>query len=300
MPLALDLIAALLFGALATVCALAYPRSAPARPAVAAARAVGEAVPPPHWLRRTLSSRLDRTVASGLLLTLALGAAIAGGVVLGVLAYLIRSLSATQGVDNSVAAWGFHHRTPVSTRGLHLITDLGTAQVVLALAVVVVAVDVLRTRGRWAAPFLLAVFVGKEALTLSVKDLAGRVRPAFDPAAAGLGPSFPSGHSATSAAFYAAAALVLGRRHATPRPRPPRRARRRDRRGRRREPRPPRLPLAVRRRRRPRARLGLVRRLRDHVRRAPPPPDRGDPGRRGGRRPRRAARTPRHLRPRGS
>jgi undecaprenyl-diphosphatase len=37
------------------------------------------------------------------------------------------------------------------------------------------------------------------------------VRPAFDPAAAALGPSFPSGHSATSAAFYAAAALVLTR-----------------------------------------------------------------------------------------
>ena len=53
--------------------------------------------------------------------------------------------------------------------------------------------------------------IGQEILTVSVKDLAGRVRPAFDPAAAGLGPSFPSGHSATSAAFYAAAALVLTR-----------------------------------------------------------------------------------------
>ncbi|TMM09873.1 MAG: phosphatase PAP2 family protein [Actinobacteria bacterium] len=38
-------------------------------------------------------------------------------------------------------------------------------------------------------------------------------RPSFDPAAvAGLGPSFPSGHSATAAAFYAGAALLLGRR----------------------------------------------------------------------------------------
>jgi membrane-associated phospholipid phosphatase len=217
MPLALDLVTALALGALAGLCALAYSSSAaPARPAVEAARAVGEAAPPPRWLRRALSSRLDRTVASGLLLTLALVTAIGGGVVLGVLAYLIRSLSATQGIDNAVAAWGFDHRSAVSTRGLHLITDLGTAQVVLALAVVVVAVDFLRTRGRWAAPFLLAVYVGQEALTLSVKELAGRVRPAFDPAAAGLGPSFPSGHSATSAAFYAAAALVLGRRARRP------------------------------------------------------------------------------------
>ena len=90
-------------------------------------------------------------------------------------------------------------------------TDLGEGQVVIALALVVLAFDFLRTRGRWCAPFLLAVMIGQKILTVSVKDLADRVRPAFDPAAAGLGPSFPSGHSATSAAFYAAAALVLTR-----------------------------------------------------------------------------------------
>ena len=37
------------------------------------------------------------------------------------------------------------------------------------------------------------------------------MRPTFNPAAATLGPSFPSGHSATAAAFYATAALLLGR-----------------------------------------------------------------------------------------
>ena len=46
---------------------------------------------------------------------------------------------------------------------------------------------------------------------LGVKDLVGRVRPTLDPAAASLGPSFPSGHSSTAAAFYAAAALIVGR-----------------------------------------------------------------------------------------
>ena len=55
---------------------------------------------------------------------------------------------------------------------------------------------------------------------LSVKQLADRVRPAFNPVAATLGPSFPSGHSATAAAFYATAALLIGRR----RPRPQRAA----------------------------------------------------------------------------
>lgn len=46
---------------------------------------------------------------------------------------------------------------------------------------------------------------------LGVKELVGRLRPTLNPAAATLGPSFPSGHSSTAAAFYAAAALIIGR-----------------------------------------------------------------------------------------
>jgi undecaprenyl-diphosphatase len=210
-PLVLDLIAASVLGALALIAALAYPRAADPTVSGLGRAVAAQPAGTQTWVRRTLASRLDRSVASGLLLTLALAVAIAGGVVLGVLAYLIRSLSATQGIDNAVAAWGFRHRSPLSTHGLHLITDLGAFQVVIALAAVVLVFDFVRSRGRWCAPFLLAVLVGEEILTWSVKDLAGRVRPTFDPAAAGLGPSFPSGHSATSAAFYAAAALVLGR-----------------------------------------------------------------------------------------
>ena len=39
-----------------------------------------------------------------------------------------------------------------------------------------------------------------------------RARPTFNPDAALLGPSFPSGHSSQAAAFFAAAALLLARR----------------------------------------------------------------------------------------
>jgi undecaprenyl-diphosphatase len=78
--------------------------------------------------------------------------------------------------------------------------------------VLLVVVDFVRTGNRWCAAFLVVVLGGMEILTIAVKDLVDRVRPAFDPVAATLGPSFPSGHSATAAAFYAAAALILGRR----------------------------------------------------------------------------------------
>jgi undecaprenyl-diphosphatase len=123
----------------------------------------------------------------------------------------VRSFPALQHVDNSVAGWGYDHRTSFSTTGLRAITELGNIQIVIGLALVFAAIDFYRTRSRWSLPFLLTVMTGMEVLMLAIKDLVERVRPALDPAAASLGPSFPSGHSATSAAFYAAAALILGR-----------------------------------------------------------------------------------------
>jgi membrane-associated phospholipid phosphatase len=79
------------------------------------------------------------------------------------------------------------------------------------LAIALVLVDVFRRRNRWSFLFLVTVMAGMEASMLGVKDIVGRVRPTLNPAAATLGPSFPSGHSATAAAFYAAAALIIGR-----------------------------------------------------------------------------------------
>jgi undecaprenyl-diphosphatase len=179
---------------------------------VSAARAAGEVIRPHAGLRRLLVRRLDRGVASGFLLTVALACAVVGGVVLGVLVYLVRGVPTVQHVDNSVAHWGFVHRTSLSTSGLDVITQLGSIRVVAVLAIVVAALDAYRTRSRWSVAFLVAVLGGVEILMLSVKALVGRARPTLEPAAASLGPSFPSGHSATAAAFYAAVALVVGRR----------------------------------------------------------------------------------------
>jgi undecaprenyl-diphosphatase len=83
---------------------------------------------------------------------------------------------------------------------------------VIVLALVLAVAETIRTRSAWIVPFLLVLLAGEEILTNTVKALADRARPSFNPAAAGLGPSFPSGHSATAAAFYAGAALLLSRR----------------------------------------------------------------------------------------
>ena len=213
MPLLADLTAAVAAGLVAFLCARWYARSdaTPERPTEEVARAVGGAVKPHPGARRLLSRRLDREVASGFLLTLGLAVTLVGGLVLGGLAVLVRRAPFIQHVDNSVASWGFDHRTGASTSGLRAVTDLGSIQIVVALAVVLALVDLLRTRNRWTLLFLVVVLVGMELAQYGVKDLVDRVRPTLDPAAARLGPSFPSGHSATAAAFYAAAALIIGR-----------------------------------------------------------------------------------------
>jgi membrane-associated phospholipid phosphatase len=72
-------------------------------------------------------------------------------------------------------------------------------------------VDFTRTRNRWVVPFLVAVILGDKILTETIKQLVDRARPALEPVAATLGPSFPSGHTSTAAASCAAFALVAGR-----------------------------------------------------------------------------------------
>jgi undecaprenyl-diphosphatase len=212
-PLVVDLTAALLAGLLAYVLAQWYARSpaTPAHPTEEAARAVGEAIKPHRGLRQQFARRMDREVASGLLLTLALAVTLIGTVILGVLALLVRHVAFIQHIDNSVAAWGYDHRTSAALSGLRMVTEFGNIWVVAVVGVLVVVFDLFRKRSRWGWLFLLVVLAGMELADLGVKDLVGRLRPTLDPAAAALGPSFPSGHSATAAAFWAAIALIVGR-----------------------------------------------------------------------------------------
>lgn len=190
-----------------------YPRATTSAPTstIATAREVGKSVSRHPRLRAFLAARLNPETATGLALTLAMIVAIAGGVVFAVLAYLIRSNDHLLGIDNGVAKWGNRHSTATSRHVLNDVTQLGGIYVVVGLCVLLAVAETLRQRSVWVVLFIVAVMGGEEILTLSVKQLADRVRPTFNPAAATLGPSFPSGHSATAAAFYATAALLIGR-----------------------------------------------------------------------------------------
>jgi membrane-associated phospholipid phosphatase len=212
MPLIVLFVLAVTAGLAVGIAVWRYPRRArESSPTVAIAREIGETVERHRRLRSLVDARLDPAAATGLALTLALVIAIGGGVLLGVLAYLVRTNSFLTGIDNGVAKWGHRHASPGEMHVLNDITQLGSIYTVVALSVLLGAFETLRERSIWVIPFIVAVIGGEEIITPTVKDLAARVRPAFNPAAATLGPSFPSGHSATSAAFYATAALLLGR-----------------------------------------------------------------------------------------
>jgi len=213
MPLLLLLILALTVGLATGLLVWRLPRTvASAQPASEGARKIGEAVGRHRSLRGALGARVDPATATGLALTLALLVVIAGGVVFGLLAYLIRANAHLHGIDNGVAKWANSHGSAFSTDGLNVVTQLGGIYLVVALCVVLALCETFVERSVWVIPFVVAVVGGEEILTPTVKAVTDRVRPAFDPAAATLGPSFPSGHSATAAAFYACAALLLGRR----------------------------------------------------------------------------------------
>jgi undecaprenyl-diphosphatase len=138
-------------------------------------------------------------------------AVVFGSVVVGVLFYLVRSGTATLDVDTAVANWAAAHATNVSTPVLRALTFMGSTPVAIAVTLVVGLIEFRRIRGRSLWLFLTLVVGGELLIVNLVKVGVARARPAIDPLASFSGSSFPSGHSATAAACYAALALVLSR-----------------------------------------------------------------------------------------
>ncbi|HET7574760.1 MAG TPA: phosphatase PAP2 family protein [Solirubrobacterales bacterium] len=211
MPFLLLLLISVLAGLGAAFLARRYPGSTSAPAVVELAREAGEHASGPAARRAMRAARLDPEKATGLALTLALLVAFVGGVLLALLAIVVRSTDLLAGIDSSVAEWGDRHAGAWSHDALTLVTQLGETWLVLVVAVAVAAVELARSRSRWVVPFLLAAILGDKLLTGAIKELVDRARPTIEAVAATLGPSFPSGHTSTAAASWAAFALVAGR-----------------------------------------------------------------------------------------
>jgi membrane-associated phospholipid phosphatase len=210
-PLLVLALASILVGGCVLLLGLLLPQHVRPRSTLGVARDLGRKAHGRSTFRRSLLLRLDPATATGLMLCAALAFILASGILIGILALLAREHSGLLSIDRSAAAWSHDHASGFATSSLNLITDLGTTWAVVALALILGTIEFLRTRNLWVAPFLVALLAGEGLLTVSVKDVVRRVRPTLNPVAHTLGPSFPSGHSATAAAFYAGAALLLGR-----------------------------------------------------------------------------------------
>lgn len=211
MPFLLLLMISVSAGLAAAWLAGLYPRPTGASPVIEAAREAGRHATGPVARRAVRAARLDPEKATGLALTLAVAAILLGAVVLTLLTVLVRSTDALANIDTSAAEWGNRHASPWSHDAITVVTNLGGTWTVIAAAVVVATVDVVRNRSPWVVPFLLTVMLGDTLLTEAMKQLVNRARPELEPVAATLGPSFPSGHTSTAAASWAAFALVAGR-----------------------------------------------------------------------------------------
>jgi membrane-associated phospholipid phosphatase len=118
-------------------------------------------------------------------------------------------------VDAAVAAWLHARATPGLTAAFAAFTMLGSAWVIVPLALIVI-VGLLVYSRRAEALFLALVLAGAEGLTLGLKAGFGRQRPYFaDPLAVESSFSFPSGHATVSLAVYGALGFLLARRAAT-------------------------------------------------------------------------------------
>lgn len=211
MPFLLLLLISILAGLGAAFLTRRYPGRASAPAVVEVAREAGEHAGGAAAQRAARAARLDPEKATGLALTLALFVVLLGGLLLALLAVVVRSSDLLAGIDSSVAEWANRHGSAWSHDALTLVTRLGEVWVVVPVAILVAAVEIARTRSRWVVPFLLIVILGDHLLTNAIKQLVDRARPTIEAVAATLGPSFPSGHTSTAAASWAAFALVAGR-----------------------------------------------------------------------------------------
>jgi membrane-associated phospholipid phosphatase len=177
----------------------------------APAAAVAQEVREHTGVRRFIHSRFDAQALTGLALTLAFAALVGGAMLVSVLALLVRRNELLSGIDSSAADWAHANNDQLTHRLLEAVTSMASTPGAILITVVAGAIEWYRIRSRWIPAFLLVVMIGDPVATNLVKGFIDRARPTIDPAAATLGPSFPSGHSSTAAAMFAAIALLAGR-----------------------------------------------------------------------------------------
>jgi undecaprenyl-diphosphatase len=160
-------------------------------------------------LRRFVRERLDRTSAGGLLLTSSLVAVFVVALGLGLLLDLIDQNDTIARLDTSVSRWGADHADSGTVGVLKAVTQLGATWFSVVLLTSVAIVDLVRRRRSSVFGYVAAVGFGELLLNNLLKVAVGRDRPDVMHLVGAGGLSFPSGHSASAAAAWSTAALLL-------------------------------------------------------------------------------------------
>jgi len=160
------------------------------------------------WIRR----RVDPGRPSGFWLTFTVAAGALSAWAFAGLTQDVISHDEMARVDPHVETFVVAHRTGAITAAMKVVTWFGSTAVLIPAGVALAAYFVLRRRD-WRPAVLLGVLLGGAvALYDIVKPAVDRARP---PMRAWIGrysgAAFPSGHATQSLAFFAAAALILGR-----------------------------------------------------------------------------------------
>jgi membrane-associated phospholipid phosphatase len=162
-------------------------------------------------LARYVRRRLDRSTAGGFMVTVAFVVVVVTALVVGSVLDMVTRHTGFANWDKSVAQWGADHATRASTHALEIVTMLGATMTVMVVAAAVGVAVAVRDRDPNPLLFIGVVVVGQWLINNGIKLLVQRERPPVPHLVSASGTSFPSGHSAASAATWAAVALVVGR-----------------------------------------------------------------------------------------
>ncbi len=111
--------------------------------------------------------------------------------------------------DAQLSSWLHSHTLPWLTRGILIITYLGSSMIVSCIAVVFGLYLIWRRRFYWLAAFLSSVYGGM-LLNKILKYAFQRPRPHFDdPIVSLTSYSFPSGHTMTATVLYGVLAVYF-------------------------------------------------------------------------------------------
>jgi undecaprenyl-diphosphatase len=189
---------------------LAIRRWPHADPALSATETLAEDLGRHRGSRRFLRSRMDPSTATGLALTVALAALVLTGVIVGVLAWMVRRNVGLVDLDHAIEVWADQHATTLSDAVLGAVTHLGDTATILGVGIAISAYGLWRWRKPSIPLFVTTVVLGQVLISNTIKATIDRARPELRPRAIFTGTSFPSGHTTAAAATYLAVALVLG------------------------------------------------------------------------------------------